>query len=41
VVAEKIREMSDAGNKEVLRDIGLEAGKRIVKDSHFPQVFNV
>ncbi|MBI1227278.1 MAG: patatin [Bacteroidetes bacterium] len=41
VVAEKIREMSDSKNKEVLRDIGIEAGKRIVKDEHFPAVFNV
>lgn len=41
VVAEKIREMSDASNKEVLRDIGLEAGKRIVVDSHFPKVFDI
>ncbi len=39
VIAEKIREMSDVKNKEVLRDIGLEAGKRIVKDEHFPKVF--
>ncbi len=41
VLAEKIREMSDAKNKEVLRDIGLEAGKRMVKDSHFPKVFDL
>ncbi len=41
VKAEKIREMSDAGNKEVLRDIGLEAGKRIVKAEHFPKVFDL
>lgn len=41
VKAEKIREMSDVANKEVLRDIGLEAGKRLVKDDHFPQAFIV
>ncbi len=41
VKAEKIREMSDASNKEVLRDIGLEAGKRIVVDSHFPKAFDI
>ncbi len=41
VIAEKIREMSDANNKEVLRDIGLEAGKRLVKDSHFPKAFDL
>jgi len=41
IKAEKIREMSDAANKEVLRDIGLEAGKRIVKDEHFPKDFDI
>lgn len=41
VIAEKIREMSDAKNKEVLRDIGLAAGKIIVKDEHFPKVFDL
>ncbi len=41
VKAEKIREMSDANNKEVLRDIGLEAGKRMVKDAHFPKAFDI
>lgn len=41
IMAEKIREMSDAANKEVLRDIGLEAGRRLVKDEHFPAVFDM
>ncbi|MCU0348336.1 MAG: patatin-like phospholipase family protein [Saprospiraceae bacterium] len=41
VVAEKIREMSDVKNKEVLRDIGLAAGRVLVEDDHFPPVFNV
>ena len=41
IVAESLREMSQASNKEILRDLGLKAGLRDVKPEHFPKIFDL
>lgn len=41
IAAESLREMSEASNKEILRDLGLKAGQRDVKAAHFPSAFDI
>lgn len=37
----KLTEMSDAGNREILAEIGATAAERLVLDGHFPKTFDL